>query len=51
MPETKHQLQPTVYIDAVPELARQRERVEDGERARKQKSAGDAAMSDAHGER
>ena len=28
----KHQLKPTVHIDAVPELARERERFKEGER-------------------
>jgi hypothetical protein len=46
----KHQLKPTVHIDAVPELARQRERFYEGERARKQTAAGEAVTSHLDGE-
>jgi hypothetical protein len=39
-----------VHIDAVPELARQRERFYEGERARKQTAAGETVTSNIDGE-
>ena len=41
----KHQLQPTVHIDAVPELARQREFFKERDRARKQQAAGEGVRN------